>query len=92
FGSSVSDPNGGTDAIEVQPLDLSGVADLHKPRTGFIVPGQLPPGNYTVSAWLRSTGSPVDIYLGIDDAHSTQFEIDGNWRRYARSFTLANTS
>lgn len=80
--TGVTDPFGGTAATRVlsggrttAPFQYySGLVQLGTPVNGAY---------YNISCYLRSTGAPLNVVMGINDGTGIAFSIDSVWRRYA---------
>ena len=83
----IPDPVGGFSATRMAPMDSS-----QNPDAGFSGLGRFGPlqkgHSYTASVWLRSTGAPFTVYMGLNDCDKIGVVINSNWQRY--SFTLVD--
>lgn len=85
--TNIADPFGGFNATRVASADYYNTTDAGFSglgRLGALIKGH----SYTASVWLRSTGQPFTMYMGLNDADKIGFVVSNTWQRY--SFTLTD--
>lgn len=86
-----TDPFGGKNAYEMASKD-NNYPKVNE--SGIIYPGTLTVGKkYTLSAWLRTTGSPIKGRIGFSDYNRILFSLtDTNWHYINFTTTITDNS
>jgi len=83
------DPTGGSDASRFASADAA-----ESPQgafSGLIHPQKVPPGTYTIGAWLRSTSGPLTVRIGLSDAYLAPRQAIGEDWQYVQYTVTAET-
>lgn len=84
------DPLGGHQAVRLGTADK--LDEPGRATSGLIADGLLRGGRYyTVSAYFRTAGPPLELRFGLADDHVETIEIDKTWRRVSLTIFARHT-
>lgn len=87
--AAISDPDGGDRAVRFASEDKTKSPGQNMSGVYFL--GDMVPGTYSVSLWVRAVSGELSANVGIADGASRQIQLTEEWQKVDISIELSST-